>query len=178
MSLRSKLETSLGLTRGDVTVTLFIALAAVFGFVYLTFFDDRLPDRERLELLRLQRRYDSIMDQRSSAPLAAFRRDIAADSLPELAAVLAENADLPEPEPSRRVERSTPQAGSVDLNAATKEVLESLPGVGAKTADAIIERRRHVPFRRPEDLMEVKGIGEKKLAKIRPYLRIPGTKKR
>jgi competence ComEA-like helix-hairpin-helix protein len=171
MSLRSKLETALGLTRGDVTIALFVALTALTGFLYLTFFDDRLPDRDRLELLRLQRRYDSIVAERASAPLAALHRDVTADTLPALATVLEENAAIPEPKPARRAGAGAPAPASVDLNKATKEVLESLPGVGEKTAEAIIERRGHVPFRRPEDLMEVKGIGEKKLAKIRPYLR-------
>jgi len=45
-----------------------------------------------------------------------------------------------------------------------------LPGVGEKTALAIIERRGHVPFRRIEDIMQVKGVGEKKFEKMKPYL--------
>jgi competence ComEA-like helix-hairpin-helix protein len=175
MSVRSTLESALGLTRGDVTVALFVAATALFGFVYLTFFDDRLPERDRLELLRLQARYDSITAARERAPLAAFERDRSADTLPSLDAVLAENAALPEERPATKEKPGAAKAspGSpIDLNTASKQALMDLPGIGEKTAEAIIERRRHVPFRRPEDLMEIKGIGEKKLAKIRPFVRI------
>jgi competence ComEA-like helix-hairpin-helix protein len=176
MSLRARLESALGLTRGDVTLALFIAATALFGFVYLTFFDDRLPDGERLELLRLQSRYDSIVAAREREPRAAFERDARRDTLPTLESVLAENATEARETASR--ERSKPRGGGgapsspVDLNTASKEELVELPGVGEKTADAIIERRKHIPFNRPEDLMEVKGIGEKKFAKIKPYVRV------
>ncbi|HVK37849.1 MAG TPA: helix-hairpin-helix domain-containing protein [Candidatus Kapabacteria bacterium] len=172
MSIRSKLETALGLTRGDVTIALFVAFTALFGFLYVTFFDDRFPERERLELLRLQSRHDSILAVREGGTTMRPRQTIAADSLPSLQTVLAENAAAPEPKGSTASTRaSTPAPSSIDLNSATREQLETLPGIGAKTAEAIIERRRHIPFRRAEDLMEVKGIGEKKLAKIRPFLR-------
>jgi competence ComEA-like helix-hairpin-helix protein len=173
MSIRAKLESALGLTRGDITIALFVAATALFGFLYLTFFDDRMPDRERLELLQLQARYDSIVAAREREPLARFRADAARDSLPALETVLAENAALPEPrsESSRRSRESLPTT-PVDLNTGSKEQLMELPGVGEKTADAIIERRKHIPFRRPDDLMEVKGIGEKKFAKIKPHVRV------
>lgn len=173
MSLRSKLETALGLTRGDVTIALFVAATALFGFVWLTFFDDRLPERERLELLRLQARYDSIVAQREVAPLAAFERDVAADTLPALQTVLEENAAIPEPKPAVRRGSKTQPAAPIDLNTAPKDVLVTLPGIGEKTAEAIVERRKHVPFRRAEDLLDVKGIGDRKLAKIRPFLKHP-----
>lgn len=171
MSVRSKLESALGLTRGDVTIALFVAATALFGFLYLTFFDDRLPERERLELLRLQSRYDSIVSARE--PLAQFHRDGASDTLPSIETVLEENAAMPESKSGSSTSAAkTAPSRPVDLNSASKATLTTLPGIGEKTADAIIERRKHIPFRRPEDLMEVKGIGEKKFAKLKPYIRV------
>jgi competence protein ComEA len=56
----------------------------------------------------------------------------------------------------------------VSLSTATEKELEELPGVGPATAAAIVAHRRvHGPFRRVEDLLEVKGIGETKLAAMR-----------
>lgn len=51
----------------------------------------------------------------------------------------------------------------VNINAATVEQLDSLPGIGPATAQKIVEdRMRNGPFRSPEDLMRVPGIGPKK----------------
>ena len=56
----------------------------------------------------------------------------------------------------------------IDINTATREELLLLPGVGPKTADRIIETRAEMRgFKRIEDLMEVKGIGEKKLSRVK-----------
>jgi competence protein ComEA len=59
----------------------------------------------------------------------------------------------------------------VNLNTATVTELMQLPRVGQKTAERIIAfRKQHGGFQRPEELMNVKGIGEKSFAKLRPYL--------
>lgn len=53
----------------------------------------------------------------------------------------------------------------VDINAATKQELMSLDGIGSELADRIIEYRSVTPFRSPEDLKSVKGIGDGKYEK-------------
>ena len=61
----------------------------------------------------------------------------------------------------------------VNLNSATVTELMQLPKVGAKTAERIVAwRREHGGFRRPEEVMHVKGIGEKGYQRIKPYLRV------
>ncbi|HBL37239.1 MAG TPA: competence protein ComEA [Firmicutes bacterium] len=63
--------------------------------------------------------------------------------------------------------------GRLDPNIATSEQLQTLPGIGPVLAARIIEYRETVgKFVILEDLLAVKGIGEKTLAKIRPYLYI------
>lgn len=55
------------------------------------------------------------------------------------------------------------EARKVDINVATASELESLPGIGPALARRIIEhRKKNGPFKRIEDLMNVRGIGEKK----------------
>ena len=56
----------------------------------------------------------------------------------------------------------------VDINTATKEALMDLPYVGESTAEAIVAyREANGPFQSPEELMEVKGIGEKTFAAMK-----------
>lgn len=62
--------------------------------------------------------------------------------------------------------------GSVDLNSATAEELQTLPGIGPKLADAIIEYRTQHAFQTVDDLNAVTGIGEKRLAELRPHVRV------
>lgn len=59
----------------------------------------------------------------------------------------------------------------VNINAASKEELESIPGIGKVTARKIIEyRSRYGQFRGLEDLKKVKGIGDKKIEVIKRYI--------
>ncbi|HRZ87832.1 MAG TPA: ComEA family DNA-binding protein, partial [bacterium] len=52
--------------------------------------------------------------------------------------------------------------GAVNINTATGEELDRLPGIGPKIASRIVEHRKSRPFREAKDLMNVDGIGEKK----------------
>lgn len=67
-------------------------------------------------------------------------------------------------------ESETALTGKVHLNTATAEELETLPGVGAVTAQRIVEYRSVHGFARIEDLMNVKGIGQAKFKKMQPWL--------
>lgn len=61
-----------------------------------------------------------------------------------------------------------------DLNHASADELEKIPGIGPALAQRILEwREAHGPFRQIEELLEVKGIGTKTLEKMRPFLYIP-----
>jgi competence ComEA-like helix-hairpin-helix protein len=74
--------------------------------------------------------------------------------------------------------KKPPPSHPIDLNRASATELERVPGVGPATAKAIIEfRQKSGPFRSVDDLLSVRGIGPKKLARMRPYLTVgPGEK--
>ena len=59
----------------------------------------------------------------------------------------------------------------VNINDATREELERLPGIGPALAARIVEHReRHGRFRRAEHLMMVRGISERRFRQLRPYV--------
>ena len=64
---------------------------------------------------------------------------------------------------------------TVNVNQASADELARLPRVGPSLAGKIIaHREQHGPFKRAEDLMEVKGIGEKMFTLLKPYLSVSG----
>jgi competence protein ComEA len=66
---------------------------------------------------------------------------------------------------------STP---TVNLNTATLDQLTALPGIGPKTAELILQyRTKNGGFKKIEELMNIKGIGEKSFLKIKPLVSAP-----
>ena len=83
-------------------------------------------------------------------------------SLPALAATLQSQSPPP---------AATPSKPAINLNTATVDQLETLPGIGRKTAERILEyRTKSGSFKRIEELMNVKGIGEKSFLKLKPLI--------
>ena len=65
-----------------------------------------------------------------------------------------------------------PLANAVNINTASVDEIEKLPHIGRKTAEAIIAfRQENGPFRRPENLLLIRGISEKRFTKLRQFLR-------
>ena len=60
----------------------------------------------------------------------------------------------------------------ININTATMEQLQELPGVGPVTAQRILDYRENFTFSVPEDLMEVKGIGQKTFAKLKDLVTV------
>ena len=80
----------------------------------------------------------------------------------------AGSARPPKPAPKTKV-----PAHAINLNSASATELMQLPHIGQRTAERIVQfRKEHGAFKRPEELMSVKGIGEKSFAQLRPYLNI------
>jgi len=70
---------------------------------------------------------------------------------------------------------ATPAA--VNLNAATPEQLEALPGIGPRAAQRIVEfRTKNGGFKKVEDLMKIQGIGERSFLRLRPLVTVGSVK--
>lgn len=84
-------------------------------------------------------------------------------------ALALHDAVAQEPPPRTAAERPAP----LNLNTATEAQLEALPGVGPAMATRIVEyRKKNGAFKKAEDLMNVKGIGEKSFLKLKALITV------
>ena len=79
-------------------------------------------------------------------------------------------------EASKAIDKSTKSVKNaieaVNVNTADKEMLTQIPGVGPVTADAIVKyREANGKFKSAKELLNIKGIGEKTLEKMTPFLK-------
>lgn len=65
-------------------------------------------------------------------------------------------------------------SGVVNINEATSDELQLLPGIGPSRADAIVAYRKSHPFKRVEELTRIKGIGRKSFLRLRTLLTTQG----
>jgi competence protein ComEA len=76
-------------------------------------------------------------------------------------------------EPGRAAGASAP----LNLNVATVAQLEALPGIGRATAERIVEyRQKNGGFKKAEDLMNVRGVGEKSFLKLKPLITVAAAR--
>ncbi|MEX2600821.1 MAG: helix-hairpin-helix domain-containing protein [Balneolaceae bacterium] len=157
-------------------IVLAVCGAVLILLTLLNVASERTPEYDpelyrELELLFEERSRASESENR--AILARYRGEIDNDSL------MAPADTVSEP-PGRDVERDTlqPEAGGegklvVDINRADVEVLQELPGIGPVYASRILEwREQHGNFTETEQLLEIRGIGERRLEILLPYIRI------
>ncbi len=72
-----------------------------------------------------------------------------------------------------KAKKLPPPSKPIDLNTATSEQLQRLPGVGPVTAQRILDyRKKSGPFQSVDDLQAVRGISSKRLDKVRQYVMV------
>lgn len=74
---------------------------------------------------------------------------------------------------ARTAQAATPQ-GVVNIQTASVEQLQQLPGIGPSKAEAIVAQRERRAFRRIEDILRVRGIGRSTFRRLRSMLTVDG----
>lgn len=78
--------------------------------------------------------------------------------------------------PAAAAQKTAPGA-IVNINTASAAELDALPGIGAKTAARIVEyRQKNGPFKKVEELMNVRGVGEKNFLKLKAQISVGAAK--
>ena len=65
--------------------------------------------------------------------------------------------------------------GVLNLNTATLDQIDALPGVSSRLAADVVAERTVRPFSRPEDVMRVRGLSRKRFERLRPHLTVTGV---
>ena len=93
-----------------------------------------------------------------------------------LAAVMPPGITAMQRASGRSAAKATP-AAVVNINTASAAELEALPGIGAKTAARIVDyRQKNGPFKKIEELMNVRGVGEKNFLKLKAQITVATAK--
>lgn len=126
-----------------------------------------------LEVLSSPLRYEvTVEDGPTEAVVESTTVPSVSETVPVAPETLTSSETVSEPATSEPVASGGIDAfGRVNLNTATKEELESLPGIGSSKAEAILQdRQENGPFASSEELTRVSGIGQKTLESLRSYI--------
>ena len=162
-----KISRKIGFTETEFIVILFLAGFFLLGFVYIEFIKSNDGNNEIYFDYSEQ---DSLFEFYSKNDYSSLTDEQIAKKTQELKKQVLE---LPDTFSYTKKDIESLKEKSIDINSADIEELVKLPGIGEKTAEKIIELRTEKgQFRKLEDLMEVKGIGEVKFNKIKKFLYI------
>ena len=162
-----KLSKKIGFTETEIYVVLFLAGMFMLGFVYVEFIKDDTPTENKNFDYSEE---DSLFNYYSKLNPEYNIEDSSLISNLEIKKRVLELSDsfaYVKKDLSSLVEKS------ININTAGVTEFVKLPGIGEKTAEKIIQlRNQKGKFRKLEELMEVRGIGEVKFNKIKMYLYI------
>lgn len=161
-----KNSAKIGFTELEAKVLLFLLIVFISGFVIKNFFSEKVSERQNFDYSK----QDSLFFNTDAAEYTAENPDSVKDKTADYKqGVLA----LKKPDFNSGKTDNLPEEKSININKADAKLFSRLPGIGHITAEKIIDYRKvRGRFKKLEDLLNVKGIGNSKFSKIKKYLYI------
>ena len=160
-----KFSEKIGFTQTEIKVVLFLAIVFAIGLgVKYVFFKNSFANAKKYDY-SIQ---DSIFQEIEIQDNRLRNEEIAGKAVDYKQEVLDFNTTN-----FKNSKKDVPPEKSININKASLEDLIKLPGIGAKTAESIIDFREKITrFKKLNDILNVKGIGTSKLNKIKKYIYI------
>jgi len=164
----NNLSKRLGFTSIEVNVLLFITVTFIVGaFAKFFKYNSSVKTLRKFNYSKQDSLFLELNNKSQEQNIYKKNVQKRVDSKPELLDFRNKKKDI------KKKDKLTLLSGSININNAGLNTLINLPGIGFKTAKKIIElRKRKKKFTSLNDLLEVKGIGSRKLKKIKKYLYI------
>ena len=162
-----KISKKFGFTETEVLVILFLAATFILGFIYKEFFKDEITSEYK--------NFDYSQEDSLFLYYSNLNPEIDPDDtlLVSNLEIKKKVLELKDSLYYSKKETITLDEKSININSAGIEELVMLPGIGEKTAEKILLlRKERGKFRKLDEIMDVKGIGEIKFNKIKKFLYI------
>lgn len=160
-----RLSKKTGFTNPELKVILFLCLTLVAGFSYKNLI------KEKPETVEPESFDYSVEDSLFYNPPGEISADSLKMNIQKEVDYKREVLDFNERSFKKSTKKTLPAENSINLNTAKLEDLIKLPGIGEKTAQTIINLRTKLgKFKKVDDLLQVKGIGNTKLNNIKKYI--------
>lgn len=167
-NIKSRLQTITGATSSEVAAVLVVLSGLIIGLaVRNSNVNDSLASSKVSEDVIFQS-LDSLAEAQRTTFIGTDIENMPDSSLAKADTVVEKPVFLGSHLPSKKESFS----GVVNLNTASKVQLMKIPGVGEKTAMAIIEYRKDRKFTSIAEIMNIKGIGEKKFEKMKKNITV------
>jgi competence ComEA-like helix-hairpin-helix protein len=161
MSLTIKMQSFFGVSKSELTIVGILMLGLFAGLIIKAFTGD--VDIDKRNLTTIYKSLDSLAEVQKTTYIGT---DIKNNAYPELV-----KGDTIVKKPLAVV-KSQAITGKIDLNTASKLELMRIPGIGEKTAIKIIEYRSGNKFKNVSEIMNIKGIGDKKFGKMKDFIEV------
>jgi competence ComEA-like helix-hairpin-helix protein len=170
--LLEKISRKTGLTVTEINTFLFVIIVFIFGATARYF---------KVKISQKPRRIFDYSFEDSLFKALNKNKIIESGSLKKKENLVDSEVELSDFSKRKKVynnkNNSTSERSLININTANSETLTNLPGIGSKTADKIIElREKKGKFKKFNELLEVKGIGQKKLQTIIKFIYIENQK--